>query len=179
MLLQTWNLSNIVIFIFDRLLAVVGHVSFALKQKMLRVYYFLLKRKKLLRQPNTNGNRCNVSLRIIVSHRPYRRLLRWYPVLQFAFRGNFGFPLRSSGLRDWSAYNRGDRSDYASEYRVKLLERRRRARHYERPIKRNVRAGNMWPSLARASPHSTFSAGRASADSADREAATQLVEVQR
>lgn len=113
---------------------------------MLRIYYFLLRRKKLLGQPNTNGNRCSVSSRVIVSHRPYCRLLRRYPVLEFAYRGNFGFPLRSSDLRDWSAYNRGDRGDYASEYRVKLLGRRRRARHYERAIKRNVRAGNMWPS---------------------------------
>ena len=46
------NMSDVVIFIFDRLLAIVEHVSFALKQKMLCIYYFLLKRKKLLGQAN-------------------------------------------------------------------------------------------------------------------------------
>ena len=46
------NLSNVVVFIFDNLLAVVGYVLFALKQKMLSIYYFLLKQNKLLGQPN-------------------------------------------------------------------------------------------------------------------------------
>ena len=40
------NLSNVVVFIFDRPLAAVGHVSFASKQKMLCIYYFFLKRKR-------------------------------------------------------------------------------------------------------------------------------------
>lgn len=56
------TMSNFVLFSFDLLLAVVGYVSFALKRKILCNYYFLLKRKKLSRQPNTFIARCSATM---------------------------------------------------------------------------------------------------------------------
>ena len=57
------NLSNVVVFVFYRLLAVVGHVPFALKQQTFRVYYFLPKRKKLLGRADIQQNVYNAPVK--------------------------------------------------------------------------------------------------------------------